>query len=55
MTLAEFDLRSRPTSREKVEIRVRGRVQGVGFRPFVWLSRPSLGFRAKSSTIPRVC
>ncbi len=28
---------------EKVEIRVRGRVQGVGFRPFVWLAARDLG------------
>ncbi len=29
--------------RKKVEIRVRGRVQGVGFRPFVWLAAQELG------------
>ncbi len=28
---------------EKVEIRVRGRVQGVGFRPFVWTCAKNLG------------
>ncbi len=31
-----------PTA-EKVEIRVRGRVQGVGFRPFVWTCAKELG------------
>jgi hydrogenase maturation protein HypF len=31
-----------PTA-EKVEIRVRGRVQGVGFRPFVWTCANELG------------
>ena len=31
------------SSAEKVEIRVRGRVQGVGFRPFVWTCAQNLG------------
>jgi hydrogenase maturation protein HypF len=30
-------------SAEKCEIRVRGRVQGVGFRPFVWIAARDLG------------
>jgi hypothetical protein len=41
--------------REDLAIRVRGQVQGVGFRPFVWQLAQAHGVTGRSSTTPRAC
>jgi hydrogenase maturation protein HypF len=43
VTLHHRIARLSPVHAEKREIRVRGRVQGVGFRPFVWVVARELG------------